>query len=160
MFSAVVLRNCTFKSVTLFLLLSILPATSMAGQSNLRIERNQPSELNDLTITSIGALEFDGDRQAHIDLTYLESDIKGKNSVALDFGGGYVFSGSVALFLGVGISLDYNLDNKKFNDKYYAEAGLIIDLSRELSITARQQHFFHQPDDYEKVIMFGLLFRH
>lgn len=142
-----------------FALTSATTTTSATEQSNLRIEKNEPSEFNDLIIRSIGAFKFEQEKQAHIELVHTESPSLG-NRLALDFGGGYVFAGSVSLFLGVGVSLEYSYDIEEFNDKYYAEAGAIFDLSRELSVTARQQHFFHQPDDYEEVIMLGILFRH
>ena len=164
-FPAVFSRHNRFRSVPLWLLCCLLFAvvTSASAANNnksyLRLEQNKDSELNDYKITSIGALMFQEDAEAHLDLLHLESDTLG-NSLALDFGGGYVLSGDISLFLGVGISLDYNFDTNDFNDKYYAEAGAVIDISRTISITARKQHFFHQPDDYEEVIMLGILFRH
>ncbi|MCW8830388.1 MAG: hypothetical protein OQK32_02590 [Gammaproteobacteria bacterium] len=149
----------TFNSLAGFFVLLITTTAALADQSNLRLEQNRSSDLNDRKITSIGALQFKKDMEAHIDLVHRESDIVG-DSLALDFGGGYVFRGTISLFLGAGISLDYNLDVDEFNDQYYAEAGLVLDLTKKLGITVRQQHFFHQPDDYEKVIMLGVLFRH
>jgi len=151
-----------------FLLLSVATTASAVNQSNLRIEKSEPSELNDQTIRSLGSFKLEGDRVAHIDLVHTESLLSGKK-LALDFGGGYVATGSISFFLGIGVSLEYSFDfhdssgkyyASDFNDKYYAEVGAVYDLSRELSITARQQHFFHQPDDYEKVILMGILFRH
>ncbi len=155
-------RNHHLKPATVFLFFTLLLSGATAGyaadKSYLRLEKNKPSDLNDLKITSIGGLVYENEMQAHIDLTHLESDVVG-DSMALDFGGGYVFGRGISLFLGVGISLDYNLDTDDFNDKYYAEAGLALDLTSKLSITVRQQHFFNQPDDYEEVVMLGLLFR-
>ena len=152
-----------FKSVSViflfFLSFSLATIVSASNSSNLRIEKNEPSDVNDLSIKSIGALEFKNDMAAHIDLSYLESDVIG-NSVALDFGAGYVFGGATALFIGLGMSLDFNLDHDDFSDKYYYEAGVVLDVSRELSITARKQIFFNQAEEYEEIIMMGLLFRH
>lgn len=162
-FASIFSRDNLFKSLTsllfFFLLLSAVTTASALDQSNLRIEKNEPSELNDLVIRSIGAFKFEGDKQAHIDLVHTESLSLG-NRLALDFGGGYIVSGSISFFMGVGLLLEYSFDIDDFNDKYYAEVGATFDLSRELSITARQQHFFNQPDDYEEVIMMGILFRH
>ncbi len=155
-------RNHHRKPAAVFLFCSLLLCGTTAGyaadKSYLRLERNKSSDLNDLKITSIGGLVYENEMQAHIGLTHLESDVVG-DSLALDFGGGYVFGRGVSLFLGVGASLDYNLDTKDFNDKYFAEAGVVFDLSSKLSLSVRQQHFFNQSDDYEEVIMFGLLFR-
>ena len=156
-------RGMRFKSVIsllfFFLLLSAATTSTAAKKSFLRLEQNQRSELNDFKITSIGGLVIEDNMEAHIDLLHLESDMIG-NSMALDFGGGYVFGGDISLFLGVGISLDYNFDSDVFKDKYYSEAGVVLDITNRFSITARKQHFFHQADDYEEIIMMGLLFRH
>ena len=158
-------RDNRFKSLSsllfFFLLLSAVTTASASDQSNLRFEKNEPSEyeLNDSVIRSIGAFQFEGDKQAHIDLVHTESLLLG-NSLALDFGGGYIIRGSVSFFLGVGVALEYNFDIGELTDKYYAEAGATFDLSREISITARQVHFFNQPLEYEEVIMMGILFRH
>lgn len=156
-------RDNRFKSLTsflfFFLLLSAATTASASDQSNLRIEKSELSELNDSVIRSIGAFKIEGEKVAHIDLVHTESLSMG-NKLALDFGGGYVVSGSISFFIGVGVSLEYSFDIDDFNDKYYAEAGATFDLSRELSITARQLHYFHQPLEYEEVIMMGILFRH
>ncbi|MDH5612806.1 MAG: hypothetical protein OEY66_10170 [Gammaproteobacteria bacterium] len=133
--------------------------TLAADKSYLRLEQSKDSDLNDYKTTSIGALIFESNSQSHIDLLHLESDSMG-NSLALDFGTGYVFPGDISIFLGVGLSLDYNFDTDDFNDKYYSEAGAVIDVARNISITARIQHFYHQPDELEEVVMLGLLFRH
>lgn len=162
-FSAVFCRESRFKSVisllSFCLLLSVASITSAADKNYLRLEKNKESDLNDLDIKSIGALIFDRNLVGHLDLISRQSDVIG-DSWALDFGGGYVFSGTASLYLGVGISLDYNLDTDDFNDQYYSEAGVVVDVSRSLSITGRMQHFYNQPDDYEEVVMLGLLFRH
>lgn len=171
-FAAISLRDIHFKPSSsllfVFLLFSAITSASAASQSNLRIEKSKISELNDQTIRSLGSLKLEGENMAHIDLVHTESLSQGKK-LALDFGGGYVAHGSISFFLGVGVSLEYSFDftdsggtyhASDFSDKYYAEVGAVYDLSKELSVTARQQHFFHQPDDYEKVIMIGILFRH
>lgn len=161
-FSAVSFCTNKFKPLILQVLACFIITGSSSAlaydSSNLRIEKNEPSETNDLTINSLGALEFSSDMQAHIDLIYLQSNTIG-NSVALDFGGGYVYGDAFSMFLGVGISLEYNMDFEDFNDKYYAEAGAVLDLTNRISITVRQQLYFNQPVDYEEVIMLGLLFR-
>ncbi|MFC1589441.1 hypothetical protein ACFL3P_04120 [Pseudomonadota bacterium] len=151
-------RVMRFKAASFFLLLSAA-TIALADQSNLRLEQNKESDLNDLKITSIGALAFKKDMASHIDLVHRESDLNG-NSLALDLGGGYVFPGSISLYLGVGISLDYNSTSEEFSDLYYGEVGLVLDITKKLGITIRQQHFFHRADDYEEVIMLGVLFRH
>lgn len=150
------------KSVAVFLFCSSVLFGATAGyaadKSYLRLEKNKSSDLNDLKITTIGGLVYENEKQAHLGLTHLESDVVG-DSLALDFGGGYVFGRDISLFLGVGVSLDYNYDNDDFNDRYFAEAGVVLDLSNKFSISVRQQHFFNRSDDYEEVVMFGLLFR-
>ena len=162
-FPAIFSRESRFKSmVSLFsfcLLLSVASIVSAADKNYLRLEKNKESDLNDLDIKSIGALIFNNNLEGHLDLISRKSDMIG-DSWALDFGGGYVFSGNVSLYLGVGLSLDYNLDTDDLNDQYYSEAGVVVDVSRSLSITGRIQHFHNQPDDYEELVMLGLLFRH
>jgi len=156
-------RNIPFKSaiplLLLFSLLSAVTSTSAQTQSNLRIEVNEPSEFNDLDIKSFGALIFENGRMAHMDLIYSESLLIG-DSLSLDLGGGYVFGNNVAVFIGLGASLEYNLDAEEFYDKYYSEVGVVVNFTNELGLTARQLHYFNQADDYEEVIMIGLLFRH
>lgn len=142
----------------IFSLLSVTTVSYADKKSYLRLEKNEPSELNDLTIRTLGALVFENDMEAHIDLTEIQSNVVGK-SVALDFGAGYLFNLELAVFVGAGISLDYNLVTKDFNDKYYTEVGAVYDLTNRLSITSRVQHFYNQPDIYDKVIMIGVLFR-
>ena len=162
-FASIFSRDNRYTSLTSFLLffflLSAVTTASASNQSNLRIEKSKPSELNDLVIRSIGAFSFDREKQAHIDLVHTESLSDG-NRLALDFGGGYVISGSISFFVGVGVSLEYSFDIDDFNDKYYAEAGATYDVTSEISITARQLHYFNQPLDFEEVVMIGILFRH
>ena len=161
-FTTISHRNIQFKSaiplLLLFSLLSAVTTTSAETQSNLRIEINEPSEFNDLDIKSFGALIFENGKQAHMDLLYSESLLIG-DSMALDLGGGYVFGSNVAVFIGLGASIEYNFDTEEFYDKYYSEVGVVVNLTNQLGLTARQLHFFNQADDYEEVIMIGLLFR-
>ncbi|MES0327769.1 MAG: hypothetical protein ABUK13_06230 [Gammaproteobacteria bacterium] len=162
-FASIFSRDNRYKSLISFLffffLLSAVTTASALNQSNLRIEKSKPSELNDLVIRSIGGFSFDRDKQAHIDLVHTESLLQG-NRLALDVGGGYVISGPISFFVGVGVSLEYSFDTSDFNDKYYAEAGATYDVTSEISVTARQLHYFHQPLNFEEVIMIGILFRH
>lgn len=153
-------RRLKFSACLLFffLLLSVSTASMADKKSYLRLEKNEPSELNDVSVKSIGALVFEKDMEAHIDLSQIKSNTLGK-SVALDFGAGYVFNWDVSVYLGIGLSLEYNQDYNDFDDKYYSEAGVVIDLSKKLSVTSRVQHFYNYPDDFEEVIMLGVMFR-
>jgi len=141
-----------------FTLFSTVTAGSMQNKNYLRLEQSKLSETYDFKISSVGALAFIGNKQGHIDLTYLESD-SDNNEWALDVGGGYVFNGDMSLFLGIGISLGYNQSNNDFISAYYPEVGLVLDVSESFGITVSVKRFFNRFDDNEDIIMMGLVFR-
>lgn len=79
-------------SVLLFFCLhSSVSAGPDQRKSYLQIEQNKSSETNDLGITSIGALVFNGNTMGRGTLTQLKSDKNG-DALALELGGGYVFN--------------------------------------------------------------------
>jgi len=154
-----------FIIILLFIfLLTASPVQATTQKSYLRIEQNKssydddPLIESDLKITSVGGLIFDKDMEAHVDLSYLESEKNGKG-LTLDFGAGYVFSWDVSLFLGLGISLGYNKDNEDLIATYYPEAGIVLDITNTLGITVSKKRIFNLYDRDEDIIMLGLVFR-
>jgi len=141
-----------------FTLFSTVNAGSMQTKNYLRLEQSKLSETYDFKISSIGALAFIGNKQGHIDLSYLESDFD-KNEWTVDIGGGYVFNGDMSLFLGLGISLGYDQSNEDFISAYYPEVGLVVDVSESFGITVSAKRFYNRFDENEDIIMMGLVFR-
>jgi len=139
-------------------LLLVGNAQAEPDKAYLRIEQSKPSDENDLTITTIGGLFFEDNMQAHVDLSYLDSDLNGQGAT-LDFGGGYVFDWNVALFLGVGISLGYNWDDEGLIATYYPEAGIVVNLTSNFGLTVSARRIFNLYDQDEDVIMLGIVFR-
>lgn len=127
-------------------------------KSYFRIEQSKPSDENDLTLSAISGLIFEDNMQAHLDLSYLESDFNGKGAT-LDFGGGYVFNWNVSLFIGIGIALGYNWDNEDLIATYYPEAGIVIDLSNNYGLTISAKRIYNLYDQEFDVIMLGIVFR-
>ncbi len=151
-----------FKISICSLLLSyqIITGTALAepDKSYLRIEQSKPNEENDLTITTIGALIFENNMQAHVDLSYLDSDLNGQGGT-LDFGGGYVFNWNVSVFLGIGISLGYNWDNEDPIATYYPEAGIVVDITKSIGLTVSARRIYNLYDQESDIIMLGMVFR-
>lgn len=140
-------------------LLSGFSAKAETSKNYLRIERSLSNERDDLTVTSIGGLVFKENTAAHIDLSYLESDING-DGLALDLGVGYVFNWDVSLFLGVGVSLGHNWDNDDAIAAYYPEAGLVVELAKSFGLTVSAKRYFNLYDENEDIVKIGLLFMH
>lgn len=139
-------------------LLMVANAQAEPGKSYLRIEKSEISDENDLTFTTIGGLVFEDNIQAHVDLSYLESELNGQGAT-LDFGGGYVFNGKISLFLGVGISLGYNWDDGDLISTYYPEAGIVMDIDANIGLTVSTRRIFNLYDKDEDIIMLGIVFR-
>ncbi len=133
-------------------------AQAAPDKSYLRIEQSKPSDKNDLTITTIGGLIFEDNMQAHVDLSYLDSNLNGQGAT-LDFGGGYVFNWNVSVFLGVGISLGYNWDDEGLVTTYYPEAGVVVDLTNNFGLTVSAKRIYNLYDQETDVIMLGIVFR-
>ncbi|HED32861.1 MAG TPA: hypothetical protein ENJ08_01405 [Gammaproteobacteria bacterium] len=124
----------------------------------MRIEQSKPSDKNDLTITSIGGLIFEDNMHAHVDLSYLDSELNGRGTT-LDFGAGFAFDWDVSLFLGIGISLGYNWDDDSLITTYYPETGIVIDITNNFGLTMSVRRIFNLYDQDEDVIMLGIVFR-
>jgi len=141
-----------------FCFLSEASAATVTEKNYLRLEQNQVSDDNDLKITTIGGLALLKSNTGFVDLSYIESQING-DSLALDFGGGYVFNWDVSLYLSFGISLGYNLDTENYNVAYYPEAGVVVELTQKigLSLSTKRYHRLYQQN--EPIIMMGLVFR-
>ncbi len=156
------IHQYVFKILVYSLLVSCLliagNAQAEADKSYLRLEQNKPSDEYDLSITTIGGLIFEDDMEAHIDLSYLDSDLNGQ-AAALDFGGGYVFNWNVSLFIGLGVSLGYNWDDKSYITSYYPEAGIVLDLTKNLGLTVSARRIYNLYDQETDVIMLGVVFR-
>jgi hypothetical protein len=139
-------------------LLLIGNAQAAQDKSYLRIEQSKPSDKNDLTITTIGGLIFEDIMQAHVDLSYLDSDLNGQGAT-LDFGGGYVFNWNVSMFLGIGISLGYNWDDEGVIATYYPEAGIVVDITKNFGLTVSAKRIYNLYNQDEDVIMLGIVYR-
>ena len=148
-------------SVTLllsFFIVSDVAAISLSEKNYLRIEKSQSSDKTDLSIKSFGGLIFNDTNMGHIDLTHLSSGVNGK-SLALEFGGGYVFNWDISLFVGFGVSLIYNEDNNDYIVAYFPEVGIAVDLTNKIGITARSKRYHNLYDETENIIMMGMVFR-
>ncbi len=139
------------------LLLSGVSAQAVSKKNYLQIERSLPTENNDLTVTSIGGLLFDRNAGSHIDLTYLESDTKGKG-LTLDVGGSYVFRWEVSFFAGMGVALGYNWDNDDYIASYYPELGAVYEVTKRFGVTVSGKRYFNLYDKPENIVKLGLLF--
>jgi len=133
-------------------------AQAEPDKSYLRIEQSKPSDENDLTITSIGGLIFEDSMLAHVDMSYLDSDLNGQGAT-LDFGGGYVLNWDVSFFLGVGASFGYNWDDEGVIATYYPEAGIVVDITNNLGLTVSARRIYNLYDEDYDVIMLGIVFR-
>jgi len=155
-------KNLCARLVTSILLFSsLLLAVNASAEPNknyLRFEKSKSSDKNDIDMASIGALVFIENTEGHIDLSYMESDLHGEEW-AVDFGGGYVFTWDLSVYLGLGVSLGYNKTNEDFIGAYYPEVGVVLDISETFGISVSGKRFYNRFDDYEDVVMLGLVFR-
>jgi hypothetical protein len=133
-------------------------ADAAGNKYYLRIAHNIPSDDNDLDISSIGMLSFTDNLMGRIDLTLVDSDTNGE-ALALDLGGGYVYTGDVSLYLSLGISLGYNWNNDDYIASYYPEAGIVMDITKTFGITVSGRRYFNLYSEEENIIMLGLVFR-
>jgi len=154
-------KLCARFVVSIVLFSSLLLAVNAQAEQNknyLRIEQSKSTDKNDIKVSTIGALVFIENTQGHIDLSYLQSDFYG-DEWAVDLGGGYVFTWDVSLYLGLGVSLGYNKTNEDYIGAYYPEVGVVFDLSESFGISVSGKRFYNRFDDYEDIVMFGLVFR-
>lgn len=154
-------KLCVQFVISILFFSSVLLAVNAEAEPNknyLRLEQSNPSDKNDITISSIGALVFIENTEGHIDLSYMDSDLHGEEW-AVELGGGYVFTWDLSLYIGVGVSLGYNKTNEDFVGAYYPEVGVVLDVTKTFGITVRGKRFYNRFDDYEDVIMLGLVFR-
>jgi len=139
-------------------LVADVTADAVGNKYYLRIAHNNPSQNDDLNITSIGMLSFTDNLMSHIDFTHVDSDTNGE-ALALDLGGGYVYTGDVSLYLSLGISLGYNWNNDDYIASYYPEAGIVIDFTNTFGITVSGRRYFNLYSEEENIVMLGLVFR-
>lgn len=154
-------KLCAQFIISILLFSSLLLAVNAEAEPNknyFRLEQSKSSDKNDIKISSLGALVFIENTEGHIDLSYLESDLHGEEW-AVDFGGGYVFTWDLSLYLGLGVSLGYNKTNEDYIGAYYPEVGVVLDISRTFGISVKAKRFYNRFDDYEDVVMLGLVFR-
>jgi len=154
-------KLCARYVISILLFSSMLLAVNAEAQPDknyLRLEQSKSSDKNDIKISSIGALVFIENTEGHIDLSYLESDLHGEEWT-VDLGAGYVFTWDLSLYLGLGVSLGYNKTNNDYIGAYYPEVGVVLDVSKKLGITVSGKRFYNRFDDYEDIIMLGLVFR-
>jgi hypothetical protein len=152
-----------YRMLTASLLLSCflvadVTADPVENKYYLRIAHNNPSENNDLDITSIGMLSFTDNLIAHLDFTHVDS-VKNGQALALDLGGGYAYTGDVALFLSFGLSFGYNWGNDDYIASYFPEAGIVMDFTKSFGITVSGRRYFSLYGEEENIVMLGLLFR-
>jgi hypothetical protein len=151
------IQIAAFLLLTCYLVADVT-ADAVANKYYLRVAHNTPSDNNDLNITSIGMLSFTDNLMSHIDFTDVNSDTNGE-ALALDLGGGYVYTGDVSLYLSFGISLGYNWNNDDYIASYYPEAGIVLDFTKTFGITASGKRYFNLYSEEENIIMLGLVFR-
>jgi hypothetical protein len=143
--------------LTCFLIADV-SADPVENKYYLRIAHNNPSDTNDLDITSIGMLSFTDNLNGSIDFTHVDSDKNGQ-ALALELGGGYAYTGDVSLYLSFGVSLGYNWDNDDYIASYFPEAGIVLDFTKSFGITVSGKRYFNLYGEDENIVMLGLLFR-
>lgn len=148
-------------NISVFFILFVLLFSSavFAGNDNaLRIERSKDTDV-DLRITSLGVFGLSGGSVGHIDLAYIESEGDG-NGLALDLGGGVAYEMGGTFFMGIGVALGYNWDDRGFIGAYYPEVGVVYQLTKGFGLVATGKRYYNLYDSLEdeKIIMFGLLF--
>jgi len=129
-----------------------------ADKSYFRVEQSKPSNKNDLNITTIGGFVFKDNVYAHVDLSYLDSELNGRGAT-LDFGTGFIFDWDVSIFLGIGVSFGYNWDDESLIATYYPETGIVVDITDNFGLTMSVRRIFNLYDQDEDVIMLGVVFR-
>jgi len=152
-------------SLLLLIALAASAFPSMAQEkSYLRFEKSKnldeedPLNIPDLDITSLGGLVFSEDKVAHVDLRRIESTKHG-DATTFDIGAGYVFNWNLSLYLSLGFSLGYNTDSSDFTTAYYPEVGVVLDLTNSISISANAKRYMNLYEKEEDVYMIGILFR-
>jgi len=156
-------NNRFYITMTAVILLSYLVVSDVnAGPSSdknyLRIEKSQSSDKTEMSIKSFGGLVFKDNAMGHIELARLDLGVHGK-SLALEFGGGYVFNWDISLFIGIGGSLIYNKTEDDYIVAYFPEVGITVDLTKKVGITARSKRYHNLYDENESIIMIGMVFR-
>jgi hypothetical protein len=123
-----------------------------------RIAHSNASDKHDLNITSIGVLSLGNNMIGQVHLTHLASEKNG-NALALELGAGVAFNWLVSPYLSLGIALGNNGDTGEKFASYFPEAGIVMDFTNTFGITISGKRYYKLYDEYEDVIMFGLVFR-
>ena len=141
-----------------FICISNVTARQEPGKFYVQIAHSISSDNNDLNITSLGAISLENNMVGHVHLTHLASEKNG-NAMALELGAGAAYNWIVSPYISVGIALGYNGDNNEKVVSCFPEIGVVVDFTEFFGITISGKRYYKLYDEYDDVIMFGLVFR-
>ena len=121
------------------------------------LERSKKSNL-DIQITGIGGLGLGEGKIGHGNLSYIES-IEHGDALALDLGGGVSYDAGATFYVGLGVLLGYNFDNRDLIGTYYPQIGVVVQITKTFGLIATGKRYsnLYSTTEGENIVMFGLL---
>lgn len=146
------------KRIFLLLLLFSSPLVfAEDDERNYLLLQSGDKTASGLRVSSIGAMGFGRDKFAHLNFSYIESNLN-QSEIAIDIGVGMAYKYFATFFAGGGYMFGYNSDKSDVISAYYPVAGIAAEFSPKFAVVVSGRRIFNIHERTESVILLGLLF--